>query len=163
MWLVSSPTSRWKKQFPSAWTPCTETNLSKDYTHSRSKITAAQAAVKGNHWGEIYLQWCDVSPGGRCGHGIARPAEDWCWPIFLLASTSRISRKEMTRLYHRSVDDMLSIAVSKKACGEFFDQLNSLHPALKFTMEMEANRKLPLLDIWNWMTGFKYWSRAKCF
>ena len=35
----------------------------------------------------------------------------------------------------------------KKTCNNFFIQLNSLHPSLRFTYEKESNHSLPFLDV----------------
>ena len=50
-------------------------------------------------------------------------------------------------MYDRYVDDVFSFFVSKAKSAEFFKRLNSLHPALRFTVEGEENGSLPFLDV----------------
>ena len=71
---------------------------------------------------------------------------DRCWLISLWAF--RRSRTKKCRVFTTAfVDATFSIAESEKSCREFFDRLNGLHPALQFTMDMEADNKLPFLDV----------------
>ena len=49
--------------------------------------------------------------------------------------------------YTRYVDDTFSSFRTKADADQFFLTLNSLHPALKFTMEKEANQTLSFLDV----------------
>ena len=50
-------------------------------------------------------------------------------------------------LYTRYVVDTFAIFRSETKADKFFTTLNSLHSALKFTMEKEANHTLPFLDV----------------
>lgn len=50
-------------------------------------------------------------------------------------------------MYYRYVDDIFSYFVSKASSLKFFDKLNRLHPALRFTLEEEENNSLPFLDV----------------
>ena len=49
--------------------------------------------------------------------------------------------------YTRYVDDTFSIFRTEAYADQFFLTLNSLHPALKFTMGKEANQTLSFLDV----------------
>ena len=49
--------------------------------------------------------------------------------------------------YTRYVDDTFSIFRTEADADQFFLALNSLHPALKFTMEKEADQALSFLDV----------------
>ena len=49
--------------------------------------------------------------------------------------------------YTRYVDDTFSIFRAEADADQFLLTLNSLHPALKFTMEKEANQTLIFLDV----------------
>ena len=59
----------------------------------------------------------------------------------------RFTSVEKPLLYTRYVDDTFAILISKALGEKFFTALNSLHSALKFTMEKEANQTLPFLDV----------------
>ena len=48
-------------------------------------------------------------------------------------------------LYHRYVDDTFAIFGSEDECTSFFDALNLMHSALKFTLK--KNDQLPFLDV----------------
>ena len=52
-----------------------------------------------------------------------------------------------SQLYKRNVDDTLAIFENEAECNEFFNVLNSFHPALKFTSEKEESESLAFLDI----------------
>ena len=54
---------------------------------------------------------------------------------------------EKPLLYTRYVDDTFATFRSEAEAEKIFTALNSLHSALKFTMEKEANQTLPFLDI----------------
>ena len=54
---------------------------------------------------------------------------------------------EKLLLYTRYIDDTFAIFRSEAEAEKIFTALNSLHPALKFTMEKEANQTLPFLDV----------------
>ena len=50
-------------------------------------------------------------------------------------------------VYYRYVDDTFAIFKLESDCDKFLSSLNSLHPALHFTFEKEANQSLPFLDV----------------
>ena len=49
--------------------------------------------------------------------------------------------------YFWYIDDTFAIFCNEKELENFFNQLNCLHPSLKFTFEKEKNNCLPFLDI----------------
>ena len=49
--------------------------------------------------------------------------------------------------YNRYVDDCFLIFFTKAQCDVFFHYLNSRHPNIKFTKEVENDNSLPFLDI----------------
>ena len=49
--------------------------------------------------------------------------------------------------YNRFVDDKFTIFPSKEESDSFFEALNSMHPALKFTVEGECDDRLPFMDV----------------
>ena len=50
-------------------------------------------------------------------------------------------------VYFRYVDDTFAVFNNEEDCNNFFIQLNSLHPSLRFTFEKESNHSLPFLDV----------------
>ena len=50
-------------------------------------------------------------------------------------------------LYKRYVDDSFVLFRCRSHADKFFDFLNSRHPKMKFTMEVEENGQLPFLDV----------------
>ena len=50
-------------------------------------------------------------------------------------------------LYKRYVDDTFSLHLAKEQSSKFFEELNDLHPALKFSCEQEKDHKLPFLEV----------------
>ena len=54
----------------------------------------------------------------------------------------------ITSFFKRYVDDTFVIwPHGRKRLDDFFEYLNSLHPSIKFTMEIEHNDTLPFLDV----------------
>ena len=51
------------------------------------------------------------------------------------------------QLYKRFVDDTFAIFENEAECDEFFNILNSLYPALKFTSEKEESESFAFLDV----------------
>ena len=51
------------------------------------------------------------------------------------------------QFYKRYVDDTFAIFENEAECDEFFNILNSLNPALKFTSEKEESESLAFLDV----------------
>ena len=49
--------------------------------------------------------------------------------------------------YKRYVDDIFCLFENQKQAELFFNYLNERHPNIKFTMEIEVEKKLPFLDI----------------
>ena len=49
--------------------------------------------------------------------------------------------------YKRYVDDTLTIMPNENNARQFLQDLNQVHPSLKFTMELENNGVLPFLGI----------------
>ena len=49
--------------------------------------------------------------------------------------------------YKRYVDDTIVIFRKKEHIPKFHEYINSRHPNMKFTKELEENRKIPFLDI----------------
>ena len=50
-------------------------------------------------------------------------------------------------VYFQYVDDTFAVFNNEEDCNNFFIQLNSLHPSLRFTYEKESNHSLPFLDV----------------
>ena len=54
--------------------------------------------------------------------------------------------KDEAKLYTRYMDDVLR-EINKNAAQRKLDEINNLHPSLKFTIEREQNSALPFLDM----------------
>ena len=52
---------------------------------------------------------------------------------------------QLPRCYRKYVDDTLTVTPDKVTVGWFLDTLNSTHPSLKFTMEVEREGSFPFL------------------
>ena len=57
------------------------------------------------------------------------------------------SKYKAPEVYFRYVDDTFCVFGSETEAGEFFSHLNSMHPALRFTLEKENNSTLPFLNV----------------
>ena len=62
---------------------------------------------------------------------------------FLIASSDGASPS----YYAQSVDDIFSVFNSHDQAKRFFSYLNSRHPNVKFTIEIEVNKAIPFLDV----------------
>ena len=54
--------------------------------------------------------------------------------------------KNKPKAWYRFVDDVFSI-IKQSDVKDFLDHLNSQHPSIKFTLEMEKDKKLPFMDV----------------
>ena len=52
---------------------------------------------------------------------------------------------QLPRYYRRYVDDTLTVMPDRMTAGQFVETLNSAHPSLKVTMEIEREGSLPFL------------------
>ena len=66
--------------------------------------------------------------------------------IFVGYYEKKIPQNEWPEMYYRYVDDVFSHFQNKHSSVIFFKRLNSLHPALQFTMEGEVDGSLPFLE-----------------
>ena len=58
----------------------------------------------------------------------------------------KLKTEFLIKLWLRFVDDVFAI-IKKTHLRRFLKFINSIHPAINFTMEMENNSKLPFLDV----------------
>ena len=57
------------------------------------------------------------------------------------------SKYKTPDVYFRYLNDIFCVFGSATEAGEFFSHLNSMQPALRFTLEKETNSSLPFLDV----------------
>ncbi len=86
----------------------------------------------------LYEQTEGVAMGSPLGPLLAN--------IFMCSIEENLEQQgQLSRYYRRYVDDTLTIMPYRITPGQFLDTLNSTHPSLKFTMEIEREGSLPLL------------------
>ena len=56
-----------------------------------------------------------------------------------------VERNQMPSLYHRFVDDSITSQRNNASAEAFLSTLNSLHPSVQFTMELETSGVIPFL------------------
>ena len=89
--------------------------------------------------GKIYRQIDGVAMGSLLGPVLAN--------IFVGHCELRVDPEKWPMFYNRFVDDTFTIFPSKEESDSFFEVLNSMHPALKFTVEGECDDRLPFMDV----------------
>ena len=91
--------------------------------------------------GEVYYQHDGVAMGNSLGPILA--------DIFMchLEETSILTSDLSPEFYRRYVDDTFCLFSNKEDAIKFLDYINTIHPSIKFDMELENNNKLEFLDI----------------
>ena len=88
----------------------------------------------------MYRQVDGISMGSALGPTMA--------DIFVgFHEVDLFSKYKASEVYFRYVDDTFCVFGSETEAGEFFSHLNSMHPALRFTLEKENNSTLPFLNV----------------
>ena len=64
-----------------------------------------------------------------------------------LQKLTKLQVSQSPIVYCRYVDDIFCLFDSCEVCDRFLNELNYLHPALKFTTELECSGCLPFLDV----------------
>ena len=105
----------------------------------RKMLLKATTDVEFSFDGNMYKQVDGVAMGSSLGPTLAN--------IFVGFQESRIEDEKWPRFYRRFVDDTFSVFLDEDQALAFFRVLNQLHPALQFTMESEADAKLPFMDV----------------
>ena len=115
---------------------CAPTLGEKDFVDLMRKVTSG---VKFSFDNVMYQQ-CD-------GVGMGSPLGPVLADIFVGYHESLIPADQWPYLYGRFVDDCFSYCRDLEESDRFLTTLNNLHPALKFTRELENNGVLPFLDV----------------
>lgn len=100
----------------------------------------ATEGVKFSFDGIMYVQ----TDGGRYGQSFGSGA---CQHFIGHYKQVLFEKINMPLVYKRYVDDTFSVFECSGDADNFLAGLNSLHPSLRFTMEMEKEESLPFLDV----------------
>ena len=103
-------------------------------------------AVKDNHFmfnGKLYDQIDGVAMGSPLGPTFANVFMCFLEDKYL----SECPLQFKPALYRRYVDDTFCLFKEKSDIYRFLDHINSYHPSIKFTVEIEDNCSLPFLDV----------------
>ncbi|XP_047984696.1 uncharacterized protein LOC125225163 [Leguminivora glycinivorella] len=113
--------------------------------HPEGYVTLLEHCLEGNYFlyhGQFYLQVDGVAMGSPVAPVIAN-----IWMEHFEELALRSGPPVIT-LWKRYVDDVFCILRgSSDTVERFVDHLNSIHPKVKFTFEMESDRSLPFLDV----------------
>ena len=106
----------------------------------RELMLIATRGVEFSFNNQMYKQLDGVAMGSPLGPALAN--------IFVGFHEGRLfDNTAKPGVYFRYVDDTYVIFGSELECDDFHQKLNSLHPALKFTVEKEQNNSLNFLDV----------------
>ncbi|XP_058941979.2 uncharacterized protein [Pocillopora verrucosa] len=104
-------------------------------------IDLLRAATKNQLFqfdGALYEQTDGVAMGSPLGPLLAN--------VFMCSVEENLEQhSQLPRYYRRYVDDTLTVMPDRVTAGQFLDTLNSTHPSLQFTMEVEREGSLPFL------------------
>ena len=104
-------------------------------------IDLLRAATKNQLFqfdGALYEQTDGVAMGSPLGPLLAN--------VFMCSIEENLEQHgQLPRYYRRYVDDTLTVMPDRVTAGQFLDTLNSTHPSLQFTMEVEREGSLPFL------------------
>ena len=88
--------------------------------------------------GKLYEQVDGVAMGSPLGPLMAN--------TFMCSLVEKlVERNQMPSLYHRFVDDSITSQRNNASAEAFLSTLNSLHPSVQFTMELETSGVIPFL------------------
>ena len=103
-------------------------------------MTIATSSVEFSFNNIMHRQIDGVAMGSPLGPALAN--------IFVGFHERRLFKSvKKPWMYFRYVDDTFICCKDEDECNNLFSSLNSLHPALRFTMEKEQNNCLPFLDV----------------
>ena len=103
-------------------------------------VKSATSGVEFSFNDIMYKQTDGVAMGSPLGPALANIFRGF-YEEKLLSQISKPST------YFRYIDDTFAMFSNEEKSENFFNQLNSLHPSLKFTLEKEKNNCLPFFDV----------------
>ena len=90
--------------------------------------------------GNLYEQIDGVAMGSPLGLLMAN--------VFMCKIEKQLENEsKMPTFYKRYVDDTLAVMPDVETATEFLSTLNNCHPSIRFTMELEEDKKLPFLGV----------------
>ena len=115
-----------------------EPELTRESFVELMKLATSKTEFSINYY--MYRQIDGVAMGSPLGPTLAN--------IFMGYLESKyFSSNDKPLLYYRYVDDCFILFRSKDECLKMFNDFNSLHHSIEFTMELEENDCLPFLDV----------------
>ena len=110
----------------------------------RTESTSSEQLQKNHSFSSLTVVYNEQTDGVAMGSPLGPLLAN----VFMCSIEKNLEQHgQFPPYYRRYVDDTLTVTPVRMTAGHFLDTLNSTHPFLKFTMEIEREGSLPFIGI----------------